>query len=321
MHFGLCGGRMKMPTSVRSSATPRVRCRNACVVDHGVHLGRRTSTPRSRMAQSIIYETHVKGFTVRHPEVPATHARHLRWAWRSRPSSSICAQLGVTAIELMPVQAFVDDRHLVENESSRITGATTRSAFSRRNRAICRRGRASRVQDLRDRLHDAGIEVILDVVYNHTAEGNHWARPCASAASTMRRIIGWPRQPALLHRFTGCGNTLNLRHPRVLQLVIDSLRYWVEEMHVDGFRFDLATTLAREFAAFDSRLRFLRRCAAGSGAFAGEADCRALGYRRRRLSARQLPGRMGGMERPVPRQRTTLTGGAMRGDRHACGRA
>ena len=134
-------------------------------------------------------------------------------------------------------------------------------------------------------LHAAGIEVILDVVYNHTAEGNELGPTLSFRGidnAHYYRLL--PDNPRYYKDFTGCGNTLNLAHPRVLQLVMDSLRYWVEEMHVDGFRFDLATTLARDAglrqpAAFSTR-------AAGSGAVARQADRRTLGHRARRLSAR-----------------------------------
>ena len=156
-------------------------------------------------------------------------------------------------------------------------------------------------------LHAAGLEVILDVVYNHTAEGDHLG-PTLSLrgidnASYYRLQPGNPRR---YQDFTGCGNTLNMRHPRVLQLIMDSLRYWVVEMHVDGFRFDLASALARELYEVDKLGLVLRHHPAGPGALAGEAHRRAVGPRRGRLPGGQLPRRLDGVERPVPRRRAPL---------------
>ena len=143
-------------------------------------------------------------------------------------------------------------------------------------------------------LHAAGIEVILDVVYNHTAEGNELGPTLAFRGidnAAYYRLV--PDDPPLLLDYTGCGNTLNMRHPRVLQLVMDSLRYWVLEMHVDGFRFDLASALARELHEVDRLGAFFDAAAPGPGARPGQADRRAVGPRRGRLPGRQLPRRAG----------------------------
>ncbi len=146
-------------------------------------------------------------------------------------------------------------------------------------------------------LHAAGIEVILDVVYNHTAEGDHRG-PTLSFKGIDNDSYYHLRfgQPKFYENYTGTGNAVNLSHPRVLQLVMDSLRYWVQEMHVDGFRFDLASTLARSASRFFRALQFSRCGSAGSGAGTSQIDRRALGYRLRRVSARSISGRLVRME-------------------------
>ena len=160
------------------------------------------------------------------------------------------------------------------------------------------------------RLHDAGLEVILDVVYNHTAEGNERGPTLSFRGidnASYYRLL--PDQPRYYINDTGTGNTLNLSHPSVLQMVTDSLRYWVTEMHVDGFRFDLGTILARQHDGFDDGARLPAELPAGSGAVVGEADRRALGHRPGRLSGRRLPAGLGGVERQVPRHRARLLEG------------
>ena len=151
-------------------------------------------------------------------------------------------------------------------------------------------------------LHNAGIEVILDVVYNHTAEGNH-AGPTLSfrGIDNLAYYRTVPNDQRYYMDFTGCGNTLNMVHPHSMQLLMDSLRYWVTEMHVDGFRFDLASALARELKDVDQLGRVLRHDLPGSDARADQAHRRAVGPRRGRISGRQLPARLDGVERQVPR--------------------
>ena len=147
-------------------------------------------------------------------------------------------------------------------------------------------------------LHAAGLEVILDVVYNHTAEGNHLGPMLAFRASTTPPTTGWcPRTPRFYMDFTGTGNSLNPLHPSVLRLIMDSLRYFVIDCHVDGFRFDLASALAREFFEVDRLSAFFDVDPPGPGALAGEADRRALGRRPGRLPGRQLPRAVVGVER------------------------
>ena len=156
-------------------------------------------------------------------------------------------------------------------------------------------------------LHRAGIEVILDVVYNHTAEGNHLG-PMLSfkGIDNLSYYRCSPEDPRYYVDFTGTGNSLNPVHPSVLRLIMDSLRYWVLEMHVDGFRFDLASALAREFYEVNRPVGVLRRDPPGPGAEPGEADRRALGRRSRRLPGGQLPRAVDGVERPLPRRDARL---------------
>ena len=161
------------------------------------------------------------------------------------------------------------------------------------------------------RLHDAGIEVMLDVVYNHTAEGNHMG-PTLSFRGIDNASYYWlkPDNPRFYDDFTGCGNSVNLTHPRVLQMVMDSLRYWVEVCHVDGFRFDLATTLARGPNGFDRNSRLPHRDPAGPGAGHGEAGRRALGPRHGRLSGRRAFPRNGRNGTTAIAARCAATGAA-----------
>jgi isoamylase len=198
---------------------------------------------------TIIYEAHVKGFTMRHPELPA----RLRGTYLGMAHPAIISyfkKLGVTAIELMPVHQFLHDMYLLEQGLSNYWGYNTIGFFAPHNEYStnpCDAGRQVREFKLMVKaLHKAGLEVILDVVYGHTAEGNHLG-PLLSFKgidnSAYYRLDD--AHPFYYKDYTGTGNSLNMRHPHVLQLLMDSLRYWITEMHVDGFRFDLASTLAR----------------------------------------------------------------------------
>ncbi|OWK34773.1 glycogen debranching protein GlgX [Fimbriiglobus ruber] len=205
--------------------------------------------PRTPWHKTLIYEAHVKGLTMRHPEV----SEALRGSYAGIASDPIITHLkdlGVTAIEVLPVHYHLDDRHLVERGQSNYWGYNTLSFFAPQVSYNSRGNSLNPVHEFKmmvRSLHAAGIEVILDVVYNHTAEGNQMGptlswRGVDNAA--YYRLS--PDDPRYYMDFTGCGNTLNMQHPKVLQLIMDSLRYWVQDMHVDGFRFDLASTLARE---------------------------------------------------------------------------
>ena len=164
------------------------------------------------------------------------------------------------------------------------------------------------------RLHEAGIEVILDVVYNHTAEGNHLGPTLSFRGIDNASYYMLAADRRYYFDATGCGNTVNLRHPRVLQMVMDSLRYWVETCHVDGFRFDLATSLGREYDQFDPNAVFLDAIRQDPVLPARQADRRAVGRRAERLPARQFPARLGRVERPLPRRHALVLEGR-------CGRA
>ncbi len=228
----------------------------AVVVDANFNWGRRESRPNTAWEDTIIYEAHVKGLTQMRDDVPPG----LRGTYRGLSSPAMVdhlKRLGVTAIELLPIHGFVDDRRLVEQKLSNYWGYNSLSFFA----PDARYGSDNPLDAFRTtvaRLHDAGIEVLLDVVYNHTAEGNHLG-PTLSFRGIDNTSYYWlkPDNARYYDDFTGTGNSLKLTHPRVLQMVMDSLRYWVEVCHVDGFRFDLATTLARTADGFDRGCGFL----------------------------------------------------------------
>jgi glycogen operon protein len=226
----------------------------AVVIDEAFTWGeeRRPSIP---WEETIIYEAHVKGLTAQREDVPPGW----RGTFRGLSAPSMIEhlkRLGVTAIELLPIHAFVDDRHLIERGLSNFWGYNSIGFFAPEARYALEPP-LDAFRSTVSRLHDAGIEVILDVVYNHTAEGNHLG-PTLSFRGIDNTSYYWlqSNQPRFYDDFTGCGNALNLTHPRVLQMVMDSLRYWVEVCHVDGFRFDLASTLGRGAAGFDGRAPF-----------------------------------------------------------------
>ncbi|GGK98003.1 glycogen debranching protein GlgX [Deinococcus radiotolerans] len=201
--------------------------------------------------QSVIYEAHVKGLTMTHPDVP-DELRGTYAGIATEPILFYLRELGITSIELMPVHQHVDDPFLLDKGLTNYWGYSTLSFFAPdvRYSAEARKGNpAGAVDEFKQMvkaLHASGIEVILDVVYNHTAEGNHMG-PTMSFKGidnpTYYRLVA--EDPRFYFDYTGTGNSLNVRHPQTLQLIMDSLRYWVTDMHVDGFRFDLASTLAR----------------------------------------------------------------------------
>ncbi|HEV8540099.1 MAG TPA: glycogen debranching protein GlgX [Nitrospiraceae bacterium] len=204
--------------------------------------------------KTVIYEVHVKGFTMRHPDVPDA-LRGTYAGLATPPAIEHLKALGVTAVELLPVHHFVTDKILVERGLSNYWGYNTVGFFAPDVRYAAAKNGGALVDEFKTMvktLHSAGIEVILDVVYNHTAEGNHLG-PTLSFRGIDNAVYYRLVPDDLRHYmdYTGCGNTLNVRHPRTLQLLMDSLRYWVCEMHVDGFRFDLAAALARELHDVD----------------------------------------------------------------------
>ncbi|MDB4906577.1 MAG: glycogen debranching enzyme GlgX [Gemmatimonadetes bacterium] len=203
--------------------------------------------------RTIIYECHVKGMTARHPNVPP-ELRGTYLGLCSDPMIEYFLGLGVTAIELLPVHQAVVDRHLAERGLTNYWGYNSVGYFAPDVR-YATRGLGNQVYEFKTmvkRLHSAGLEVILDVVYNHTGEGNHLGPTlCFKGIDNRAYYRVMPQDPRFYMDFTGTGNSLNMQHPRTIQLIMDSLRYWVQEMHVDGFRFDLAPVLARELWDMD----------------------------------------------------------------------
>jgi len=215
--------------------------------------------PRTPWNQTIIYEAHVKGLTKLHMNVTETK-RGTYAGLASEPVVDHLKSLGITAVELLPVQQHVDDRALVERGLTNYWGYNTIGFFAPDFRYAASGFTGEQVNEFKEMvrtLHKAGIEVILDVVYNHTAEGSHLGPTlCFRGIDNASYYNLSPENPRFAMDFSGCGGSFNLRHPRVLQFIMDSLRYWVSEMHVDGFRFDLAATLAREFFEVDKLSTF-----------------------------------------------------------------
>lgn len=207
--------------------------------------------------ETVIYELHVRGYTKLHPHVP----EDIRGTFDALSAPGVLDYLqglGITAVELLPVQAFVQDRHLIETGLSNYWGYNSIGYFAPHPAYLGSRNDPAAFKSFVQKMHDAGLEVILDVVYNHTAEGNHLG-PTLSFRGIDNRSYYYllDDQPRYYNDFTGTGNALELRHPKVLSMVMDSLRYWVNSMGVDGFRFDLASTLARVGGEFDEHAGFL----------------------------------------------------------------
>jgi isoamylase len=210
--------------------------------------------PRTPLHRSVIYEAHVKGLTKLHPDVP----EELRGTYAGLTHPAIIEHLrslGITAIELLPIHEIVDDYFLVSKGLTNYWGYNTLNFFAPAGRYAASRDYGAQVNEFKEMVrtfHENDIEVILDVVYNHSAEGHHLG-PTLSFKGidnpTYYRLV--QENPRFYIDYTGCGNSLNVRHPQTLQLIMDSLRYWILEMHVDGFRFDLAATLARELHEVD----------------------------------------------------------------------
>jgi len=223
----------------------------ACVIEPEFSWGD-DRAPRTPWHETVIYEVHVKGFTRQHPLVP----ENLRGTYAGLASSSAIRHLrdlGVTAVELMPIHYHINDRFLVESGRSNYWGYNTLGFFAPDPRYAAA-GPDRAVQEFKSMvrtLHSAGIEVILDVVYNHTAEGNHLGPTLSMRGIDNAAYYRLGTDARYYIDFTGCGNSLNVSRPCVLKFVLDSLRYWVSEMHVDGFRFDLCSSLARQLFEVD----------------------------------------------------------------------
>lgn len=233
-------------------------CPLAAVVDNSFTWGN-DHPPNVPWHRTVIYEAHVKALTIQHPDVP----EHIRGTYAGLCHESIIShlkKLGVTAIELEPIHHHVDEKPTLDKGLCNFWGYNTLSFFAPDLKYCATHSVLGAVQEFKTMvrvLHSHGIEVILDVVYNHTAEGNHYGAMFNLKGCDNLAYYKTPEgDPLYYFDYTGCGNSLNVRHPRVLQLIMDSLRYWIQEMHVDGFRFDLASALARQFHDVDKLSAF-----------------------------------------------------------------
>jgi glycogen operon protein len=257
-HFGYRMGHSALDLSFdrRDSAPHMPKCR---VVDPAFTWGH-DRPPCIAWDRTIFYEAHVKGMTMRHPAVPP----ELRGTYAGLAVKEVVdylKALGITSVELMPIHAFAQDQPLLDKGLRNYWGYNSLGFFAPEPAYSATGGGINEFKQMIAQFHDAGLEVILDVVYNHTAEGNELGPTLSFKGidnASYYRLI--PDQRRYYINETGTGNTLNLSHPRVLQMVTDSLRYWVEDMHVDGFRFDLATILGREPYGFDEGGGFLDSC-------------------------------------------------------------
>ena len=251
-HFGYRAGGKQQDLAIDKRDNARNMYKS--VVVDSAYTSRNAPRPQTRWEDTIIYEAHVKGLTQQRADIPA----EARGTYRglSEPGTiDHLRKLGVTAIELLPIHAFLDDRHLLDRGLRNYWGYNTLSFFT----PEARYARGDEITSFRSTvaaLHDAGIEVILDVVYNHTCEGNHLGPTlCYRGIDNASYYWLMPDEPRFYDDFTGTGNSLKLAHPRVMQMVMDSLRHWVEAYQVDGFRFDLASTLGR-LPGFDRNAPF-----------------------------------------------------------------
>ncbi len=247
-HFGyrVGSGEDDLVADRRDNSHGMPKCR---VVDPAFSWGD-DRPPKIPWHEMVIYELHVRGFTRNHPEVPPP-LRGTYAGLATAPVIEHLKRLGVTSVELMPTHTFIDDRHLIDRGRRNYWGYNSIGYFAP-EALYSASGSFKEFKTMVKTLHSAGIEVILDVVYNHTAEGNHLGPTFCFKGIDNSVYYRLNRDaPRFYTDYTGCGNTLNMQHPRVLQMIMDSLRYWVQEMHVDGFRFDLAAALAREMHDVD----------------------------------------------------------------------
>jgi isoamylase len=243
----------------RMDTTDSARSMPKCVVVNPYFDWGGDRPPDTPLHKSLLYEAHVRGLTMRHPDV----APELRGTYAGVASEPIIAHLhslGVTAIELLPVHQYVPEHTVVERGLTNYWGYNSIGYLAPHAAYASSSRRGRQVQEFKSMvktLHGAGIEVILDVVYNHTAEGSHLGPTLSMKGIDNRAYYRVdPANPGRFVDYTGCGNSLNMQHPSVLQLIMDSLRYWICEMHVDGFRFDLAAALARELHDVDRLAAF-----------------------------------------------------------------
>jgi isoamylase len=247
--YKIGGARADMVRDTRDSAP---YCPLASVIDTAFTWGD-DRPPRTPWHKTLIYEAHVRGMTKLHPDVPEDR----RGTYSGLATEAVIdhlISLGVTAVELMPAHYFIHEKSLLDKGLSNYWGYNTLSFFAPQIQYASHEGPRKSVVEFKTMvraLHAAGIEVILDVVYNHTAEGNHLGPTLSWRGIDNASYYRLAADHRYYTDFTGCGNSLNMQHPRVLQLIMDSLRYWALEMHVDGFRFDLASTLARELHEVD----------------------------------------------------------------------
>ncbi|WP_076407951.1 glycogen debranching protein GlgX [Shewanella sp. UCD-KL12] len=256
-HYGyqLDGALADLSFDSRDNATSMPKCRVVDIRHLEAVLPVQKSYSQEEVSlslrRSVIYELHVKGFTQLHPDI-AKHKRGTFAGLSSPESIAYLKNLGITCVELMPVQQFFDEPFLQDKQLTNYWGYNSIGFFAP-HQAYLSGDQISEFRQMVTQFHQAGIEVILDVVYNHTAEGNRLGPTyCFRGIDNASYYRLSPSEPRYYINDTGCGNTLNLAHPYVLQLVMDSLRYWVEVMGVDGFRFDLATCLGREAHGFDA---------------------------------------------------------------------
>ena len=242
----------------RDSAPFMPKC---VVVDPNFDWARHQQRARIPWDRTIVYETHVKGFTKLHPAVPKAE----RGTYRGLSHAEVVGyikSLGVTSVELLPVHTFINDNFLLERKLTNFWGYNSIGFFAPDPRYAA--DPSTSLQEFKEmvaRFHDAGLEVILDVVYNHTAEGNELGPTLSFKGidnASYYRLM--PDQKRYYINDTGTGNTFNLSSPAVIRMVCDSLRYWVQEMHIDGFRFDLGTILARAPGGFDTHNGFMKAC-------------------------------------------------------------
>ncbi|KAF0844769.1 glycogen operon protein [Methylovorus glucosotrophus] len=215
----------------------------------------KSNKPQVKWPKTIIYEAHVKGLTMKHPLIPDD----IRGSFAALSDPALIDhmhRIGITSLELLPIHAFAQDRHLIERNLRNYWGYNTLAFFAPETNYL-HSGDLEEIATTVDRLHEAGIELILDVVYNHTCEGNHLGPTLSwKGIDNLSYYRSLPGEPRYYDNLTGCGNALNTSHPKVLQMVMDSLRMWTTVYGVDGFRFDLALTLGREDTGFTARHPF-----------------------------------------------------------------